>query len=317
MGGGIVISNSGQRVRRQSAIRIFAQEFAEANLTERGTGEYDPAFVITKLGVKVNRALVCGVIERLDRREGDNGPSFSGTLRDPTGNHRFNVAPFQTELQLDIEELHARFESGDRFLMALIGKSNWFEGDEGGIFTSFRAEEFSVIDQETYLNWLIEASDATLRRLNSHERSLEADLTPESLLAVNVPRDLIEGTISARQHYQEFDSETYKLGILKALSSALGKNNLPEVENNRGVEKINDTSDVVSTEISPEDASVVIINTIKRMDSGVGVEYDVLVEACTIAGISRESAEDSIEDLRDLRGDIIEPRFGFFRLPGE
>ncbi|MGY8703868.1 MAG: hypothetical protein ACKVGY_06000, partial [Candidatus Poseidoniales archaeon] len=107
-----MIGSSTPRIKRQSAIRLFAQEFSEANLTEQGVGEYDPSFVITKLGIKVNRALVSGVIERLERREGDNGPSFSGVLRDPTGNHRFNIAPFQTELQLDIEELHARFESG-------------------------------------------------------------------------------------------------------------------------------------------------------------------------------------------------------------
>lgn len=309
-----MISEGSKRIKRQSAIRIFAQEFAEANLTSRGSGEYDPAFVITKLGIMVNRALVCGVIERLDRREGDNGPSFSGVLRDPTGNHRFNVAPFQTELQLDIEELHARFESGDRFLMALIGKSNWFEGEEGGIFTSFRAEEFCIINQETYLNWLIDTSDATLRRLNSHDNSIEADLTQESMKSSGVPNDLIEGTIMARQHYPEFDSEVYRLGILKALSSALGRTNAPEIENSEITESV-PVIDNNSSKLNSKDASQVIIEAIKRLDIGVGVEYDVLVEACTLVGISRELAEDSIEDLRDLRSEILEPRFGFFRLP--
>ena len=55
------------RIQRQSAIRLFAQEFSESNLTEQGIGEYDPSFVITKLGVKVNRALFCGVIDRLEK----------------------------------------------------------------------------------------------------------------------------------------------------------------------------------------------------------------------------------------------------------
>jgi hypothetical protein len=44
------------------------------------------------------------------------------------------------------------------------------------------------------------------------------------------------------------------------------------------------------------------------------VEYDKLVEACTLLGVSRESAEDCIEDLRDIKREITEPRFGFFRL---
>ena len=313
MGVGDMIGSSAPRIKRQSAIRLFAQEFSEANLTEQGVGEYDPSFVITKLGIKVNRALVSGVIERLERREGDNGPSFSGVLRDPTGNHRFNIAPFQTELQLDIEELHARFESGDRFLMALVGKSRWFEGDDGGIFTSFRAEEFSVIDQETYMHWLIDTSDATMRRLKSHENSLGVELTQDSLKSSNVPSDLIDGTIMSRQHYPDFDSETYRLGVLKALSSALGRNNVTEIEDDKVIEPSSSQEETVSS-LTSSNAPGVIMDTIRRLDSGVGVEYDALVEACTLAGISRESAEDSIEDLRDTRGDIVEPRFGFFRL---
>ena len=51
--------------------------------------------------------------------------------------------------------------------------------------------------------------------------------------------------------------------------------------------------------------------------SGTLVEYDALVGACTSSGSSREEAEDAIEDLRDNRGEIIEPRFGFFQLIGE
>ena len=41
----------------------------DADLPEEGAGEYDPSFVITKLGAKVNRALVGGVIDRVERRE--------------------------------------------------------------------------------------------------------------------------------------------------------------------------------------------------------------------------------------------------------
>ena len=310
MGGCFMISTT--RIQRQSAIRLFAQEFSESNLTEQGIGEYDPSFVITKLGVKVNRALFCGVIDRLEKREGDNGPSFNGQIRDPTGINRFNVASFQPELQADMEELFARYESGDRFLLAIVGKSRWFEGDEGGIFTSFRVEEFTVINQVVYLNWLIDTSDATLRRLNFYEQSLELELNKESLIASGFPKDLVDGTLLARQHYSNVDAENYRLGILKALSSASGSS----VGINQTVIVQNETNDVEITDmdeniINPEN---VILDTIKNLDIGTGVEYDKLVEACTLSGISRESAEDCIEDLRDVKGDIIEPRFGFFRL---
>ncbi|OUV67679.1 MAG: hypothetical protein CBC89_03085 [Euryarchaeota archaeon TMED129] len=304
-----MISNT--RIKRQSAIRLFAQEYSESNLTEQGVGEYDPSFVITKLGIKVNRALFCGVIDRLEKREGDNGPSFNGQIRDPTGINRFNVASFQPELQAEMEELFARFESGDRFLMAIVGKSRWFEGDEGGIFTSFRVEEFTVINQELYMNWLIDTSDATLRRLNFYEQSLELELNKETLISSGFPKDLVDGTLLARQHYSNVDTENYRLGILKALSSASGRS----MENNQNLTIQDGGNNVeiieVDENVTPEN---IILNTIQNLDTGSGVEYDKLVEACTLSGVSRESAEDCIEDLRDVKGDIIEPRFGFFRL---
>ncbi|MGB1435343.1 MAG: hypothetical protein ACPG68_00520 [Candidatus Thalassarchaeaceae archaeon] len=299
------------RIKRQSAIRLFAQEYSESNLTEQGVGEYDPSFVITKLGIKVNRALFCGVIDRLEKREGDNGPSFNGQIRDPTGINRFNVASFQPELQAEMEELFARFESGDRFLMAIVGKSRWFEGDEGGIFTSFRVEEFTVINQELYMNWLIDTSDATLRRLNFYEQSLELELNKETLMSSGFPKDLVDGTLLARQHYSNVDTENYRLGILKALSSASGRS----MDNNQNLTIQDEGNNVEIIEadenVTPEN---IILNTIQNLDTGSGVEYDKLVEACTLSGISRESAEDCIEDLRDVKGDIIEPRFGFFRI---
>jgi len=309
MGGCFMISTT--RIKRQSAIRLFAQEYSESNLTEQGVGEYDPSFVITKLGIKVNRALFCGVIDRLEKREGDNGPSFNGQIRDPTGINRFNVASFQPELQAEMEELFARFESGDRFLMAIVGKSRWFEGDEGGIFTSFRVEEFTVINQELYMNWLIDTSDATLRRLNFYEQSLELELNKETLISSGFPKDLVDGTLLARQHYSNVDTENYRLGILKALSSASGRS----MENNQNLTIQDEGNNVeiikADENVTPEN---IILNTIQNLDTGSGVEYDKLVEACTLSGVSRESAEDCIEDLRDVKGDIIEPRFGFFRL---
>ena len=70
MGGGTLMSESSTFRGRQSAVRIFAQEYSESSLIERGVGEYDPSFVITKLGAKVNRCLVCGGLERMERRDG-------------------------------------------------------------------------------------------------------------------------------------------------------------------------------------------------------------------------------------------------------
>ena len=52
-----------RNIRRQPAWHVFASEFGEATLNEKGSGEYDPSFVITRLGAKINRCLVAGLLK--------------------------------------------------------------------------------------------------------------------------------------------------------------------------------------------------------------------------------------------------------------
>ena len=314
-----MIQEPARRFARQSAVRLFAQEYRDASLTEEGSGEYDPSFVITKIGAKINRALVCGVIDRMERREGDSGPNYSGHVRDPTGSYLFSVASFQPELHPDFEELLARFESGDRFLLALVGKARWFETEDGGMFTSLRAEEFTVIDRECYTNWLVETAEATLRRIDAHSTSLEADLTPAALEAAGIPRDLVEGLILARGHYGDFDPEGYRVGVLQALSMATGRTSLMEPPQPTATtleETASQAPESSEPAAEPGDAIELILETVRSRDTGEGVEYNDLVTALVHGGHSRESAEDAIDQARD-QGEVMEPRFGFFQLVPE
>ena len=314
-----MIQEPARRFARQSAVRLFAQEYRDASLTEEGSGEYDPSFVITKIGAKINRALVCGVIDRMERREGDSGPNYSGHVRDPTGSYLFSVASFQPELHPDFEELLARFESGDRFLLALVGKARWFETEDGGMFTSLRAEEFTVIDRECYTNWLVETAEATLRRIDAHSTSLEADLTPAALEAAGVPRDLVDGLILARGHYGDIDPEGYRVGVLQALSMATGRTSLMEPPQPAATtleETASQAPESSEPAAEPGDAIELILETVRSRDTGEGVEYNDLVTALVHGGHSRESAEDAIDQARD-QGEVMEPRFGFFQLVPE
>ena len=315
-----MIQEPARRFARQSAVRLFAQEYRDASLIEEGSGEYDPSFVITKIGAKINRVLVCGVIDRMERREGDSGPNYSGHVRDPTGSYLFSVASFQPELHPDFEELMARFESGDRFLLALVGKARWFETEDGGKFTSLRAEEVTVIDRECYTNWLGDTAEATLRRIDAHSTSLETDLTPVALEAGGVPSDLVDGLILARGHYGDFDPEGYRVGVLQALSMATGRTSLMEAPPQPAAatleETVSQAPESSEPAAEPGDAIELIIETVRSRDTGEGVEYNDLVTALVHGGHPRESAEDAIDQARD-QGEVMEPRFGFFQLVPE
>ncbi len=309
MGGVTLIAESGTRRGRQSAIRIFAQEYSESSLIERGVGEFDPSFVITKLGAKVNRCLVCGGLERMERRDGDSGPFYRGQIRDPSGTHYFDVAPFQPELHPDAEELLARFETGDSILVSIVGRQKSNESEDGGIFTSIRAESFTEIDLGSYKSWMVEAADATLRRLDAYAASQGAELTEEGFRNAGIPEDLVAGLMKAREHYSEFDTEAYKVWILKAFSRALGRTEESSEVSINSDSGLVEKAPIQATESADPRDVILGFLTSNRGDM---VEYDSLVGACTSAGSSREEAEDAIEHLKDVTKEISEPRFGFF-----
>jgi hypothetical protein len=204
--------------------------------------------------------------------------------------------------------------------MMLVGRARWFESEDGGVFTSFRAEEFCEIDTQRYTHWLVETADATLRRLDAYEASIESDLSPAALQSSGVPMDLVNGLILARGHYGECDSENYRVGVLQGLSMALSNNVV--IESSISPDSAQSTIDsaplsVSKTQVQNEPSGEigdVILEVIRVKDDGGGVDYDTLVHAAVMAGHSREAAEDAIDHLRDVDGSIIEPRFSFFQL---
>ncbi len=310
---------SQSRYKRQGTYRIFASEFSSSSLTEQKNEEYAPAFIISKIGAKVNRALVCGVLENLERRDGDNGSSYNFSIRDPTGVIRLNIAPFQPELHATAEEMLSRFDAGERFLVLFVGKSRWYESEDGGVFTSLRVEEFCEIDKERYLNWLLSTAESTLKRIESYEQTLEFALDENEIKKSGISEDLVPAIISARNHYQNVDTEEIRLGVLKAISMAAGGSNPVEIQEQDSLENIH--SDEKSAETieahaiegaEPREIILGILNS----NGGELVEFEDLVGACVSAGSSREDAENAIMSLKDDTMEISEPQFGFFSISG-
>ena len=190
-----------------------------------------------------------------------------------------------------------------------MGRQKSNESEDGGIFTSIRAESFTEIDLEAYKSWLVEAADATLRRLEAYASSQGAELTEDGLRVVGVPNDLVSGMVKSREHYSEFDTEAYRVWILKAFSRALGRaEETPEVS--IGNDSGEDDSEAVQSKEGADPRDVIL--GIMSSNGGDLVGYDDLVAACISAGSSGEAAEDAIEHLRDVTMEISEPRFGFF-----
>ncbi|MDP6742110.1 MAG: hypothetical protein QF807_02385 [Candidatus Thalassarchaeaceae archaeon] len=295
------------RPSRQPAIRMFAREYFESDLIEKGSGEYDPTFVITKLGAKVNRMMVAGLLERMERRDSDNGANYRGAIRDPTGLHMFSVASFQPELHAQMEELLAKFEQNEGpILLLAIGKCNPYQSDEGNVFTGIRLEQYTTIDSEGNANWLVETADATLRRIDIFQKSRDLEPSADAYRAAGIPADLADGLITGRGHYSNVEPDVYMLTVYLALDRAEGNMTSYSEDSGQTPESSSDK------EGSSEDSKEFICSFLLANDPGDGVPYDAIMQELASTGVSRSDGEAAVDALIDA-GLIFEQTFGFLR----
>jgi len=305
------------RIRRQPALPLLASEFGESTLHQQGSGEYDPLFLITKLGAKVNRVIVAGLIERLEPRETANGATiWQGQLRDPSGLHYFSVGDYAPESMRElIIQLSQRIDDGETIMLMMTAKARYFQNDEGAVFTSLRLEEAAVISRTAYRQWLIKAARSMLGRIDAHEKSITSEKSIDGLATAGIPENMIEGILLASEHYGEIDVESYRLNILQTLDIAEDK----AIITTPPVSSANQQS--LSVENEEEDATTeeggeinqTILDLIKRLDKGEGVDFDSILNNAAARGFDRDSAESALDDLSD-DGEIHEPRFGWFKI---
>jgi hypothetical protein len=316
MEGGMM--QSGTRSKRQSAWHMLASEFSEATLNEKGSGEYDPSFVITKLGAKVNRVVVAGLLERLEVRETSNGSTlYQGQMRDPSGVHYFSVGDYASESMRELTlSLVEKTEVGEPVLLLMVAKSRWYQTDEGAVYTSLRPEEACEIDAQRYALWLTRASEDTLQRMKHYSDSLAAEPTREGLVAAGIPEHMIDGLLVSRNHYGDIDVETYTLNVMQALDIAEGRMDAASqpVAAPTQTESDDDTQST-GTDSDESEVKDTLVSIIEQLDQGDGVDFETVLTNAVARGFDRGLAEEKLDELSN-EGALHEPRFGWFRIVG-
>jgi uncharacterized protein len=311
MGGELM--QAGPRAKRQPAWHMLASEFRDATLNEKGSGEFDPSFVITKLGAKVNRVIVAGLLERLEVRETANGSTlYQGQLRDPSGQHYFSVGDYASEAMRELTTtLTARIEVGEPELVLMVAKARWYQTEEGAVYTSLRPEEACIIDGKTYANWITRACQGTIERMNAFSASLELEPTEQAYSASeSIPDNLVEGLVTSRNHYGEIDLEQYKLNIMQALDIAEGKMSSAT----KPVPVLNVSVTVEGEdEEGGSDLEECILSLIRQLDQGDGVDFEAVLSNANARGFSRPDSEAMLDELSE-KGVVHEPRFGWFKI---
>ena len=303
-----------RQIRRQPAWIMLASEFGESTLNEKGSGEFDPTFVITKLGAKVNRVVVSGLVERLELRETSNGSQmYQGQLRDPSGLHYFSVGEYASDSMREfVVQLLDKVDSGEPILLSMTAKARWYQTDEGAVYTSLRPEEAAIVSRDRYASWLVRACAATLDRLDQHQKSLNCEPTKEAMLSAGIRPELVDGLVAAKAHYGQIDTEGYRLNVMQALDIAEGKMAAattapPTLNLSEPAPEESDSTD------DGEDLHALILECIQAMDNGEGVDFESLVRNLAARGFTREQSEAELDAMSD-DGVLHEPRFGWFKI---
>ena len=307
-----------RNIRRQPAWHVFASEFGEATLNEKGPGEYDPSFVITRLGAKINRCLVAGLLERVEARETSSGQTmYQGQLRDPSGLMYFSVGDYDPESAREsILGLSRALEEGETMHVMMTAKARWYQTDEGAIYTSLRPEEVVRIDPSRYSAWLARTANMTLARLDAYERAQSVvSEGPAAMVQAGIPGHLVPGLSLAVPHYDGASVEQYRLHVLQALDIAEGR--MDAVRSEPAKLPLHGDSEEGSSApaegAGTEDANDVMKQLIATLDQGQGVDYETLIRNMGARGFDAGLADTTLDALFD-EGSILEPNFGWYRL---
>ena len=300
-----------ERILRQPAFLMLASEFGTATLNEKGSGEFDPSFVITKLGSKANRIVACGLLERLEIRETSNGSTlYQGQLRDPTGLHYFSVGDYNSETMREMcKQWSERTEEGDPILLMMTAKTRWYQTEEGAVYTSLRPEEACEVTRDVYANWLLDACETTMMRMKAYTSSLELEPTMEAYERSDLPPTMKHGLLAARNHYDEVDLEPYNLNLMQALDIAEGR--IAAATTPPPVMSLPDGEEPDANEGDGE-LKGFILHVVQHFDQGDGVDFNTILKNAAARGYVRQQAEAMLDELSDS-GEVTEPRFGWFR----
>jgi hypothetical protein len=149
-----------------------------------------------------------------------------------------------------------------------------------------------------------------------------------ALRDAGVPNDLIDGLGLALNHYGEWDSEGYKVGVLQALSAAEGRvvsfeeheaesstdSESGETEVSTDVESSEKPAEAKAPSTDDLGIETVVLEIITEHAGDEGIDYDSIMKHCAQRGFTDEdSIEDAIYALRDDKCEIMEPRFGWFK----
>lgn len=204
---------------REVAKRIFAEELKSSNYSFRDgedQHQYAPSYLLTPTGAKCNRVFMVGTLTEKDDI-GSDTEYWRGRVVDPTG----SILIYAGQYQPEAAQILACMEAPS--FVAVVGKPNLYQTDDGNIIISLRAESIQRVDENTRNRWIVDTASRTLERLEALKNARPIPESSDFATADNVPASSsastpAQDTDRALQHYHT-DIEHFRLMVLRALSS--------------------------------------------------------------------------------------------------
>ena len=149
---------------REVARRVFAREFNDATHTfKESDDELAPMYALLPTGQRANRVFVVGTLTQTED-VGQDSEIWQGRIVDPDGGTFFTYAgQYQPEAASALRELEPPE------YVAVVGKPDTFETDDGSVNVSMRPESITAVDEATRNRWVVETAEQTLERVEAFE----------------------------------------------------------------------------------------------------------------------------------------------------
>jgi RPA family protein len=200
---------------REVARRVFAEELKSSNYSFRDGEEqnqYAPQYLLTPTGAKCNRVFTVGTLTEKDDIGGDT-EYWRGRLVDPTGSILIYAGQYQPEAAQILANMEAPA------FVAVVGKPNLYQTEDGNIIISLRAESIQRVDEATRNLWIMDTARRTSERLAALKNAKPGPVSSEFATADRVPSSTpLPDAERALEHYHT-DIGHYRQMILRALSS--------------------------------------------------------------------------------------------------
>ncbi len=165
------------RMSRKVAVRAFATEVEDATHQYKESDEdRAPNLALLPTGTEANRVFVVGTLTEKED-VGTDSEYYHARVVDPTGTFHVYAGQYEPGAASVIRET----ETPE--YVALTGKVNRYELDDGGFNVTIRPETMTVTDQTTRNRWLVETAERTMDRIREFRQAvsapeMEADESP-------------------------------------------------------------------------------------------------------------------------------------------